>query len=275
MMKMHRHGRIGCVVTLSLSYARLAPAQPLHLSAVPPWHRAKLAYITYVLAAIVFTSLILEMRTLRLKRRRDELERLVVERTAQLEIEKQGLLRAREALQFQAAHDSLTGVWSRGAILDQLARELERAKREHTVLSVIVGDVDHLQAINDTYGHLCGDYVLRECAHRLVGFMRGYDAIGRYGGEEFLLVLPGYDPRKNPGRSLEIARILAARSFDCNGVELGVTCSFGVTVTEPWLDHATVDDLIRRAEKALYEAKRNGRNRVELDPASTPPQTQG
>jgi diguanylate cyclase (GGDEF)-like protein len=250
-------------------------AQPLSLTVVPAWYRSRIAISSFVFAGILLAWFFMEMQTRTLRHRRNELERLVVERTAQLEIEKQGLLRAREALQFQAAHDSLTGLWSRSAILDQLSRELERATRQRTVLTVVVGDLDHFKVINDTYGHLCGDYVLRESAHRLVGLMRGYDAVGRYGGEEFLLVLPGYDATRNPTRSHQLVDALAARPFECNGVEITVTCSFGVTVTEPWLDHATIDDLIRRADKALYEAKRRGRNRVEFDPASAPVKTKG
>jgi diguanylate cyclase (GGDEF)-like protein len=247
-----------------------AAAVPLSLSIVPPWYRTRLAFSCFVVAAILLTWFLLEMLTHSLRRRRKELERLVVDRTAQLEIEKQGLLRAREALQFQAAHDSLTGVWSRSAILDQLSRELERARRQRTVLSVIVGDLDHFKAINDTFGHSCGDVVLRESAHRLVELMRGYDAVGRYGGEEFLIVLPGYDAASNPERAQDLVDVIAARPFDCNGSELNVTCSFGLTVSQPWLEPTTIGDLIRRADKALYEAKRKGRNRVELDPACAP-----
>ena len=247
-----------------------AAAEPLSLSVVPPWYRNRTAISIFVFAAILLTWFFVEMRMRSLKRWRNELERLVVERTAQLEIEKQGLLRAREALQFQAAHDSLTGLWSRSAILEQLARELERATRQRTVLSVIVGDLDHFKVVNDTYGHLCGDSVLRESAHRLVGLMRGYDAVGRYGGEEFLIVLPGHDAAKNPARSHELVDVLASRPFDCNGTEINVTCSFGVAVTQPWLDRTTIDDLIRHADQALYEAKRNGRNRVEFDPSNQP-----
>ncbi len=227
----------------------------------------------YVLAAVVLIWFMIEMRTRTLKRRRNELERLVVERTTQLQIEKQGLLRAREALQFQTEHDSLTGLWSRSAILDQLARELDRATRQQTVLSVIIGDLDNFKTINDTYGHLCGDFVLRESAHRLVELMRGYDAVGRYGGEEFLIVLPGYDAKRNPVRTHELVEVLATRPFHCNGTEIRATCSFGVTVSCPSDDHATIDDLIRRADKALYRAKRNGRNRVEFDPLSPPLKT--
>jgi diguanylate cyclase (GGDEF)-like protein len=244
-------------------------ARPMNLLVVPRWYRTRFATLSFVFAAVILAWFMMELRTRSLKRRRDTLERQVADRTTQLEIEKQGLMRAREALQFQAAHDSLTGLWSRAAILDQLAREIERATRERTVLSVIIGDLDHFKAINDTYGHLCGDFVLRESAHRLVDLMRGYDAVGRYGGEEFLLVLPGYDAAKSPARTQALVDTLAAKPFDCQGIAIRVTCSFGVTIASPWHDHATIDDLIRRADKALYQAKRNGRNRVEFDPLSS------
>jgi len=244
-----------------------AAAGPLSLAVVPPWYRPTQAKIIYALGAILIVWLAVEVRTRSLKRRRDELERLLMERTAQLEIEKQGLMSAREALQFRAAHDSLTGLWSRGAILEQLARELERATRQRTVLSVILGDLDHFKVVNDAHGHLGGDLVLRESAHRLVGLMRGYDAVGRYGGEEFLIILPGYDAQENPARTQELVDVLAGRPFDCNGTDIHVTCSFGVTITSPWLERTTIDDLIRRANKALSLAKRNGRNRVEFDPS--------
>lgn len=269
-MMTREYFRVWGMAKLLAVHVSLGAAKHLTLADAAQWYGTTPALIVYAFAAIIFIWFLGEMRTRSLKRRRNELERLVVDRTTQLEIEKQGLLRAREALQFQAAHDSLTGLWSRSAILDQLARELERATRQRTVLSVVVGDLDHFKVINDTYGHLCGDVVLREAAHRLVGLMRGYDAVGRYGGEEFLLVLPGYDAAKDPARSHELVDVLASRPFDCNGSEISVTCSFGVTVTQPWLDHTTIDDLIRRADKALYEAKRNGRNRVEFDPACTP-----
>ena len=262
------HARFWATAKLLAANTTLAAARPLGIADAPPWYRTAPAILSYVTGAIVLAWTLVEMRTHNLKRRRNELERLVADRTAELEIEKQGLLRAREALQFQAAHDSLTGLWSRSAILDQLAREIERARRERTVLSVVIGDLDHFKVINETYGQLFGDVVLRESARRLVGLMRGYDAAGRYGGEEFLLVMPGYDAAKNPARSHQLVEVLAARPFEWNGIEIKVTCSFGVTVAQPWLDHTTIDDLIRRADKALYEAKRNGRNRVEFDPMS-------
>jgi diguanylate cyclase (GGDEF)-like protein len=245
-------------------------APPLDLEVVPPWYKTFLAYVSYAFAAFFLTTIIVELRTRSLKRRRDELEQLVMERTAQLEVEKQGLLRAREALQFQAAHDSLTGLWSRGAILEQLSREVERAIREKTVLSVILGDLDNFKVINDTYGHVCGDFVLREAAKCLGRLMRGYDAAGRYGGEEFLVLLPGLDAAKNPDRAQELVDAIALQPIDHNGTGITVTCSFGVTVFRPWLGRTTIGELIARADNALYQAKRRGRNRVEFDQPNVP-----
>ena len=133
---------------------------------------------------------------------------------------------------------------------------------------MVIGDLDHFKVINETDGQLFGDVVLRESARRLVGLMRGYDAAGRYGGEEFLLVMPGYDAANNPARSHQLGK-RSLRGLS-NGMESRskLRGSFGVTVAQPWLDHTTIHDLIRRADKALYEAKRNGRNRVEFDPMS-------
>ncbi len=124
--------------------------------------------------------------------------------------------------------------------------------------------------INDTHGHLYGDFVLRETAHRLTKMMRGYDAVGRYGGEEFLILLPGYDAAENPSRAQELVEAIASRPIDCDGIVINLTCSFGATVLRSGPDRTVVDELIRRADKALYRAKRYGRNRIEFDQSGTP-----
>ncbi len=103
-------------------------------------------------------------------------------------------LQAQEQLLFQATHDLLTGVWSRGAILETLRRELERAGRSLTATGLLMLDIDHFKAINDTYGHLIGDEVLKQVTQRIVHAVRGYDSVGRYGGEEFLIVLARLQP---------------------------------------------------------------------------------
>jgi len=100
------------------------------------------------------------------------------------------LIDAREELRSQAMHDVLTGIWNRGAVLDQLSRELDRSTRAKTTTGVLMLDLDHFKKVNDTYGHLTGDAVLREVAKRVTESIRSYDTVGRYGGEEFVVVLP-------------------------------------------------------------------------------------
>src|SRR5262245_55163291 len=101
------------------------------------------------------------------------------------------LIEAREELRVQAMYDPLTGVWNRRAILQVLGSELARSRREGLSLAVVIADLDHFKRINDTYGHMVGDTALCEAASRMQALLRPYDAIGRYGGEEFLMILPG------------------------------------------------------------------------------------
>src|SRR5713101_10006552 len=103
------------------------------------------------------------------------------------------LVSARESMRHAATHDSLTGLMNRGEIVAMLQRELERARREKKPVGVILGDIDHFKSVNDTLGHLFGDEALREKGRRLRAQLRIYDGVGRYGGEEFLLVLPNCD----------------------------------------------------------------------------------
>ena len=202
------------------------------------------------------------LRTRSLVRHRGELERLVAERTAQLQQEKQALAEAREALQVQATHDSLTGIWNRAAILEHLEREASRAVREGSVLSVIMADLDHFKQVNDSYGHLCGDRVLRESAQRLQGCLRRYDFIGRYGGEEFLILMPGCDPASNAGRFEDMLACTHGRPFVGCGPEIQITCSLGVTVLRPGGQVPSSEELLQSADEALYRAKEAGRNCV-------------
>lgn len=173
------------------------------------------------------------------------------------------LLAARDAFRVQATHDSLTGLWNHDEILHILRQELSRAAREDKCVGVIMADIDFFKKINDTYGHLTGDEVLRFTAGKMHSLMRSYDYIGRYGGEEFLIIIPEC--------SLEFAAAFAERirlsvsSFPIDTSEgmIPVTISFGVAASskESLKDS---DSLVKAADEALYRAKKHGRNRVEV-----------
>jgi diguanylate cyclase (GGDEF)-like protein len=171
-----------------------------------------------------------------------------------------GQLQAQAQLLFQTTHDLLTGVWSRGAILETLRRELERAGRTQTATGLLMLDVDYFKTINDTYGHLVGDGVLKEVTQRIAKAVRGYDSVGRYGGEEFLIVLPSCG-RDQVDQGAERVRC----AVDCvpilvDGTKISVTVSIGAAVAIG----GTVSDLemLAAADGALYRAKEIGRNRT-------------
>ena len=173
------------------------------------------------------------------------------------------LVAAREALQFKATHDALTGLWNRAAILDILSRELPRALREGGSVGILLADLDHFKVVNDTRGHLAGDEVLRETARRLTGAVRVYDAVGRYGGEEFLIVIPGCDAAATRDRAEHLRRALGTRPVESVGGEVHVTLSVGAVSSGEWPE-AAADTLLRAADAALYRAKSAGRDRVEM-----------
>jgi len=173
------------------------------------------------------------------------------------------LINAREALRVQATQDPLTGLWNRGAILEALRREIARAKRERNSVAVVMADLDHFKRINDSYGHLAGDAALRQVADRMRSSLRPYDAIGRYGGEEFLILLPGCNI---PGAATVAERLMtsiAGQPVDLAGEKLLITCSLGVASNSE-APEADADWLIRAADAALYQAKSAGRDRVEF-----------
>lgn len=171
------------------------------------------------------------------------------------------LLAAREALREQATKDFLTAVWNRSSILEILERELARSEREHRPLGLVMADLDKFKSINDTYGHCAGDAVLKEAVRRMQSSIRPYDAIGRYGGEEFLIVLPGCDEACTFGQAERLRRQLREEDMVLGDIPLTVTASFGATSVSPGAK-AQGDLLIRTADDALYRAKREGRDRV-------------
>ncbi|HET6344306.1 MAG TPA: diguanylate cyclase [Myxococcota bacterium] len=169
------------------------------------------------------------------------------------------LIAARDLLREEAMRDPLTGLLNRRGIDDVLARDCARASRERTPLAVLMVDLDHFKAINDTHGHEAGDQVLRELAGRLRRIIRPYDEVARVGGEEFVIVAPGCN--------VEGARAVAERVRRCvsatpvllhSGVSIEVTCSIGVGMNQT----IAPDVVVQAADVALYKAKTSGRNCV-------------
>jgi two-component system, cell cycle response regulator len=174
------------------------------------------------------------------------------------------IVELQEALRAQATRDALTGVWNRGAILEILERELKRSVREGTSVGVVLADIDHFKRINDTLGHLAGDAALSEVATRMGAALRPYDALGRYGGEEFLIVLPGCDPAGTLAVAERVRTRISGTPVHSPGGVVAVTVSLGAATTEHW---SNIDSLavIRLADVALYRAKSEGRNRALLE----------
>jgi diguanylate cyclase (GGDEF)-like protein len=174
------------------------------------------------------------------------------------------LLLTREALREQATHDGLTGLLNRLAILGTLNSELARASRESHPIATLMVDIDRFKEVNDTYGHLSGDTVLREAARRMKAVVRRYDAVGRYGGEEFLVVLPGCEGPDARRQAERVREAIASQPFLIpHGIPIMVTCSIGVSCQrQPVL--LDTDGLIRDADLALYRAKDSGRDQVAM-----------
>jgi diguanylate cyclase (GGDEF)-like protein len=168
--------------------------------------------------------------------------------------------RLQAELHEQAIRDPLTGLYNRRYLNDALAREYMQAKRANSTLTFVLADIDHFKFINDNYGHQAGDEVLVQVASLLKKNARGSDIACRYGGEEFLLVLPGTSLEFARKRAEEIQQNCAALSIEHEGRSISVMLSFGVAA---YPDHGQQwEQIIVKADKALYQSKRNGRNQV-------------
>lgn len=155
--------------------------------------------------------------------------------------------------------DGLTGVFNRRYLDTRLQEELERSRRHGNPLSIMMLDIDHFKEINDTHGHICGDYTLRKISELLLELIRTSDILGRYGGEEFCCILPETSFEQALVLAERCRTQVAASQFSCTDHQSRVTVSIGVTDLHR---DDTLDSIIKRADDALYQAKRTGRNRV-------------
>lgn len=180
--------------------------------------------------------------------------------SARMLVTQNRLLRTREALRREAKRDSLTSLWNHKAIMETLERELLRSERDPQPVGVIMIDVDHFKAVNDKHGHAAGDAVLRIIASGIAAMVRPYDSVGRYGGEEFMIIAPGC----GLGETWELAERVRTHVARCSIMQAGaavhVTLSLGVATGECAAD---LEKVLRSADAAMYRAKTAGRNRVE------------
>lgn len=164
----------------------------------------------------------------------------------------------------QATHDALTGIFNRRALLDQLRVAVSAASRNGSELGVLMLDLDHFKRVNDEHGHQAGDAVLKEATQRIRQRLRLHDVLGRYGGEEFLVVLQHTSLASATGVAEDIRKVVEAQPFAFNGKAIPLTISIGVHVRCPANTEQAVDEMIAAADRALYQAKQGGRNRVEI-----------
>lgn len=172
----------------------------------------------------------------------------------------ENLVRAREEMRFKATHDGLTELWNRAAILALMRSELHRALREGKPTAVLLCDIDHFKRVNDDHGHLVGDIVLEEVARRLISAVRPYDAVGRYGGEEFLILLSDCGRNTLKARAEEVRAVVASAPVDTGRAEIPISISIGAVTCDDWNEDVPLERILTRADIALYRAKAEGRN---------------
>jgi two-component system, cell cycle response regulator len=173
------------------------------------------------------------------------------------------LIATRDTLHFQATHDLLTGISNRGVVLDTLQRERSRQMREGGMFGIVLVDLDHFKWVNDTHGHLAGDAVLQEVARRMAACVRPYDTVGRYGGEEFLIVVPNSDSTGTMKLAERIRQAIESSPIVTPAGEIQMTASLGVGVNDAPIP-VEPQTLLHMVDEALYRAKRAGRNRSEF-----------
>jgi diguanylate cyclase (GGDEF)-like protein len=172
------------------------------------------------------------------------------------------LEQSRQEIRALANTDDLTQIFNRRYFLELAKREIERSRRTAHPLAVILFDIDDFKKVNDSLGHLAGDFVLQETCRACKLMTRPYDIFARFGGEEFIFLLPDADRVRGKAVANRLRQVIAEHTIIHNNTTVQITISIGLAVFDPKRD--TLDDLIRRADSALYKAKRLGKNRLEI-----------
>jgi diguanylate cyclase (GGDEF)-like protein len=233
----------------------------------PRWWQSDLLRVALVLLGCVGIVALWRWRVHLLIVQKHQLELAVERRTDDLQSEKAELLRTREQMRHFAEHDDLTGLWNHRIIIERLRGEVDRSQREGVPISLILVDLDHFKEVNDTYGHPAGDHALREISAVFLRSVRSYDWVGRYGGEEFLLILPGTNVSSARLRAEHLRVAVQVTHIQSADTNIKITASFGVASGFA-ADHET---LLHEADAALYRAKNNGRNCVVATELKPPP----
>jgi diguanylate cyclase (GGDEF)-like protein len=236
----------------------VSPVASFSFKIVPLWWQNNYVKWGNGLLVVVLFVWSWRRRVGQLMRQKRQLEAAVKDRTQDLEREKTELVRTREQMRHFAEHDGLTGLWNHRIIVERLRGEVERSMRDGTPLSIILVDLDYFKHVNDAMGHVAGDMTLRETGAVLQRSVRSYDWVGRYGGEEFLLILPGSDFEAARIRADNLRTTLQALRLGEEEKTFSVTASFGVAAGFP----TDYEEMIQIADAALYRAKNNGRNCV-------------
>ncbi|AXC16184.1 GGDEF/response regulator receiver domain protein (plasmid) [Acidisarcina polymorpha] len=231
-------------IPTSFSILLRSPQDILVLKQAPFWTPTRILLLLAALAGVTLLAILwILMLRVRVKRQ----TRIIRE--------------SEERFRHLAQHDELTGMWNRSAILSALDRETDRCRRENRTMTIVLADIDHFKRVNDTYGHLAGDTALRRFATALSGCVRSYDHAGRYGGEEFLIVLTGILAGDLDERMAALHASISDLEVEDVEVTFRITCSIGGVFIAAG-DEIDQHSAMRMADQALYRAKNAGRHRV-------------
>ena len=236
----------------------VSPVTEIAFRINPRWWQSGPLRLGLIILISIIVVLVWQWRVHHLVEQKRHLEIAVQHRTEDLEREKAELQRAEEKMRQYAEHDDLTGMWNHRIVIERLQQEVERSQREDVPLSIILVDLDHFKTINDSYGHQAGDKVLQEISAIFQHAVRAYDSVGRYGGEEFLLILPGLSFVGARLRAEQFRMAIHAARILYGEKTIQVTASFGVASGFP----EDYESMIHAADAELYRAKNNGRNCV-------------